>query len=432
MTVETNIHFNKDIVTQLSKQKAEPDWMLNIRLNALEKYLELPLPYFEKTKIDNWNIDEFSIDVKEGKEDLINELPENIQSIVAANTEDRSVLVQKSGSILYQQLSKKLSKQGVIYMGLEQAVQEHPELVQKYFMKDISFEDNKITALHTALWNGGIFLYIPKNVEVEFPIQALYVADTNGLLPHLLIVAEENSSVTYVDHYFAETEKSTVHNGVVEVYVGDGAKVRFATIHNFNDNMYDYTYRQATVGRDGKMEWIIGEMNEGNTVSNNTSILKGNAAQSDSKSIFIGIGKQKTNFVSKVVHEGTHTESGILSHAVMLDQSTAIFNGITHMKKGAVKSNAEQAEKVLMLNEGARGDANPILLIDEHDVMAGHAASAGPVNPNDVYYLMSRGISKQEAERLVIHGFLAPVVSRIPIEGMLEQLEKVIERKLSK
>ncbi|WP_339064344.1 Fe-S cluster assembly protein SufD [Tepidibacillus marianensis] len=320
-----------------------------------------------------------------------------------------------------------------MFTDLDTALQEYPDLVKKHFMNSVSFDENKFLALHTALWSGGLFLYVPKNVEVEFPVQAIYLAAESGLLPHIIIVAEAFSSVTYVDHYFSEKNaEPTVHNGVVEVYVGEGAKVRFSTIHNFSSEIYDYTHRHADIARNGRIEWVIGEMNEGNTVSNNISILKGEASEADSKSIFVGTGNQRTNFVSKVIHEGEHTNSQILSRGVMLDRSTGIFNGITHMKKGCVKSNAQQTEKVLMLSEGSRGDANPILLIDENDVMAGHAASAGPVDQEDIYYLMSRGIMKEDAEKLIIHGFLAPVVSLIPIEGMQEKLENVIERKLGK
>ncbi|TCS78474.1 Fe-S cluster assembly protein SufD [Tepidibacillus fermentans] len=432
MTVEMNVSFDKELITQLSQNKQEPKWMLEFRLKALEVYHQLPLPRLEKTKLDKWNIDQF---IPFTDETLvgIGDLSEEIQNILEANTEDRSVLVQKNSKFVYKQLSKKLADKGVIYTDLDTALQEYPELVKKYFMKSVSFDKNKLLALHTALWSGGVFLYIPKHVEVEFPVQAIYLAAESGLLPHIIIVAEAYSSVTYVDHYFSEnTTQNTVHNGVVEVYVGEGAKVRFATIHNFANGVYDYTHRHADVQRNGRIEWVIGEMNEGNTVSNNISILKEAGAEADSKLVFIGTGNQKTNFTSKIIHEGEHTNSQILSRGVMLDESTGIFNGITHMKKGAIKSNAEQAEKVLMLSEGARGDANPILLIDENDVMASHAASAGPVSREDIYYLMSRGIPKEEAERLIIHGFLTPVVSLIPIEGMQEKLEKVIERKLGK
>ncbi len=433
MAVDMNVRFDKSLITQLSKNKGEPDWMLELRLKSLGLYKESPLPKVEKIKIDNWNIDNFDFTIDEQQQlEKAEQLPAFMQSVIASNIKERSVLVQKDSSVIYQDVSRNLKKQGVIYTDLMDALQNYPDLVKKYFMKDIKLDDKLIT-LHTALWNGGVFLYIPKNVVVDFPVQSLFLAEKTGLLPHILIVAEENSSVTYVDHYFSsDTTISPIHNGVSEVYVGENARVRYATIHNFNKNVYDYTYRKALVERNGSIEWVIGEMNDGNTLSANTSILKDSGANVDTKSIFIGTGNQKTNFVSKVIHVGDHTNSSILSHGVMLDKSTGIFDGITQIEKGAVKANAKQAEKILMLSEEARGDANPILLIEEHDVVAGHAASAGPVNKEDIYYLMSRGIKKEEAERLIIHGFLSPVVSRIPIEGLQEQLENVIERKLSK
>ncbi len=431
MTVKINTLFNKEQITQQSNAKNEPEWMLELRNKAYDKYRELPIPILEKTKIDKWNIDQFELPPVEMKAEQLQKLPKELDSIVSSNMEERSVLVQKNGACIFQQLSKKLADQGVIFTGLDYAIQEYPDLIKQYFMNILSFDENKVIALHTALWSGGIFLYVPKNVDVDIPIQALFLAEKNGILPHILIVAERNSSVTYVDHRLSsDNDNAIVHNSVAEVYVGENARVRFATIHNFNSSDYDYTYRHAAVERNGRMEWIIGEMNAGNTVSNNTSVLKSAGAVADSKSIFVGTGKQKTNFISRIIHIGEHTESNILSRGVLLDNSTGIFNGITEMKKGAAKSNAEQAENSLMLSENARGDANPILLIDEYDLMAGHAASVGPVNPNDIYYLMSRGISEMEAKKLIIHGFLEPVVSRIPIDGMREQLGQVIERKL--
>lgn len=429
----TNITIDENIVTQISKEKNEPQWMLELRLKALELYKELPLPHLEKTKIDKWNIDQFHLDANADKVADFSGLPEEIKTIVEANTGTRSVLVQRNSTIIYQQISDKLAEQGVIFTDLDTALAKYPDLVKKYFMQSTSFDDNKLIALHTALWNDGIFLYVPKNIEVEFPIQSLFIGDKGGLLPHIILVAEANSSITYVDNYYSlNTDSPSVHNGVVEVFVGDGARVQFASIHNLDSNYYDYTHRKAIVERNGSIEWNLGEMNSGNTLSNVTSNLANSGASAITNSIFIGTSDQKANFVYKVVHNGQFTESDILSRGVLLDESTGIFNGVTEIKRGAAKSDASQAEKVLMLSPSARGDANPILIIDEHDVKAGHAASAGPVNSDDIYYLMSRGISENEAKRLIIHGFLAPVVSRIPIEGMKEQLEKVIERKLKK
>jgi len=431
MTLEIST-IDKEYVTQLSKKNNEPNWLLQLRLQGLEQYQELPIPHFDKTKIDKWNIDQFVLALADSTADQTADLPEQVKAIIEVNNEDRNIIVQKGSSVIYYEMAKQLVDKGVIFTDLIKAIQDYPELVKKYFTNaKIEPDNNKLTELNSAIWNGGLFLYVPQNVEIELPIQAIFTGEEGGLIPRILIVAERNSSLTYVDTYSGlNPEALLVQNGLAEVYVGENAKVRFVTIHSLENGQFDYSYRRAYVERDGSIEWIIGEMNSCNTISNNTSYLTGTGAKADIKTIFVGAGNQRADLVSKVIHIGEHTESNILSHGVMLDEATGIFNGITKIEKGAIKANATQAEKILMLSQNAHADANPILLIDEHDVAAGHAASAGPVDANDIFYLMSRGITENEAKRLIINGFLSPVVSKVPVAGMKGQLEKVIERKL--
>jgi Fe-S cluster assembly protein SufD len=223
-----------------------------------------------------------------------------------------------------------------------------------------------------------------------------------------------------------------VANSAVEVYVGAGAHVQVASVRTLSEEVHDYAFRRAVVDRDGKMEWILGEMNDGNTVANNTTILKGKGSVGDTKSITVGTGQQRQNLTSQVQHIGTYSESMMLSKAVMTDEAVAILNGITKIEHGATKANGEQAENILMLSEKARGDANPILLIDEDDVKAGHAASVGRVSEESLYYLMSRGIPRKQAEKLIILGFLDPVVAEIPLEEVKGRLRQALERKLER
>ncbi|MGO4372880.1 SufD family Fe-S cluster assembly protein, partial [Paenibacillus sp. MCAF20] len=221
-----------------------------------------------------------------------------------------------------------------------------------------------------------------------------------------------------------------MHPSVVEVFVKAGAHVRFGSIHHMGETGVDMSIRRAVIENDGRMEWIIGDLNDGNTVSDTKSVLKGKGSTSDAKVISVGTGAQQMSLTTQAVHFGKSSDSDMVTRAVMKDSASAIINGITKIEHGATKANGVQTEKVLMLSPKARGDANPILLIDEDDVTAGHAASVGQVNPEMVYYLMSRGISKQDAERLIIYGFLAPVVSEIPVEAVREQLQRLLERKL--
>lgn len=433
MSLDVKSEFDRDMVTRFSSELQEPDWMKELRIKAWEAYNRVDLPKLEKTKLTNWNIDQFVPYTKEETVSSLDELPENVKALVS-KAEGRNILIQKNSSVIFQDTSEELQKQGVIFTDLQTALKEHGELVQKYFAQAVKVDEHKLAALHYALCSGGVFVYVPKNTEVELPLQAMYwAADADaGILPHVLIVAEESSSVTYVDNYFSTTaNNNAVHNGIVEVFVGKNARVRFASVRTLEREVTDYVFRRAIVDNDGSIEWILGEMNNGNTVSDNTSILKGDGSRSLSRVVSIGTGNQKQNITSQAKHFGKHSDSNMISKGVMKEEATSIFNGITKIEKGASKSNGEQAENVLMLSEKARGDANPILLIDEDDVTAGHAASVGQINETQMYYLMSRGISRQVAEQLIIRGFLAPVVEDIPLERVKERLEQAIERKLA-
>ncbi|MNO76321.1 FeS cluster assembly protein SufB [compost metagenome] len=431
MSTQTILPVELDTLKNTSANNGEPAWLTESRTKALQLAGKLELPKLEKMRLDRWDLGHFG-NVREGRAEVVQQLPDSVQSLVNMN-EASNLIVQRNSSIVFSKLSPELAAKGVIFTDLETAAREHGDLVQKYLHTAVKADENQLTALHAALWNGGVFLYVPKNVEVEVPVQSIFLLDntTTTFAPHILIVAEANSSVTYVDNYVSgEYDEKMVHNGVAEVFVNAGAKVRFASVHNFNVNTTDLIYRRSVVGNDGSIEWIVGEMNAGDSVSETLSILQGNGSLSDAKVIAVGSGAQKLNYTTKAVHFGKSSESQMITRAVMREQATAIINGITKIEKGATKANGEQTEKVLMLSPKARGDANPILLIDEDDVKAGHAASVGQVNPEQIYYLMSRGISREQAERLVIYGFLAPVVSDIPLEQLQEQLQGLVERKL--
>ena len=208
------------------------------------------------------------------------------------------------------------------------------------------------------------------------------------------------------------------------------AKIVYGAVDVLAEGMTTYVNRRGVTGPHARIEWALGLMNDSNTISENITHLVGDGSSSDMKSVVVGRGSQKQNFTSEIVHWGLDTDGFILKHGVMKENSSAIFNGIGRIAKGATRSNAVQESRILMLGERGRGDANPILLIDENDVTAGHAASVGRVDPLQMFYLMSRGISQEEAERLIIHGFLAPVVSKLPIAGVRKQLTEVIERKV--
>ncbi|WP_456273455.1 Fe-S cluster assembly protein SufD [Bacillus sp. AK031] len=436
MTVETKLPVEKEYLDSFSKGLGEPEWFSGLRNQALAKAGELELPKPDKTKITKWNFTEFKQHTVESKPyENLGELPEAAQALIDKDNENNNLYVQRNNTPAFLTLSQELKDKGVIFTDILTAVKEHGELVQKYFMKEgVKVDEHKLTALHAALVNGGAFLYVPKNVEVEQPIQAVYVQDNadTTLFNHVLVVADDNSSVTYVENYVSTVDvEEGIYNIVTEVFANNNAKVTYGAVDTLSSGITTYVNRRGTAARDARIDWALGLMNDGNTISENVTNLMGDGSYADTKTVVVGRGKQKQNFTTKVVHFGKNSEGYILKHGVMKDEASSIFNGIGKIEHGASKSNAEQESRVLMLSEKARGDANPILLIDEDDVTAGHAASVGRVDPLQLYYLMSRGIPQKEAERLVIHGFLAPVVNQLPIEGVKKQLVEVIERKVN-
>ncbi|WP_143271293.1 Fe-S cluster assembly protein SufD [Anoxybacillus kestanbolensis] len=433
MMIETKLPFDQQYVRSFSEGRGEPDWLLNVRLQALAQAEQLPLPKPDKTKIDRWNFTQFSTHLVESAPlSSLEELPEQVKVLIDIAEEQKNVYVQRDHTCAYVSLADELKEKGVIFTDLATAVREHSDLVEKYFMDGVKVNEHRLTALHAALVNGGVFVYVPKHVQIDVPLQAVYVHEkAEALFNHVIIVADVGSKVTYVENYISTCERSeAIVNIIAEVFALDDAQVFFGAVDSLAKGTTTYVNRRGITGRHARIEWALGLMNDGNTISENVTRLIGDGSLGDTKTVVVGRGEQVQNFTTSVIHYGKHTEGYILKHGVVKDEATSIFNGIGKIEHGASKSNAEQESRVLMLSPKARGDANPILLIDEDDVTAGHAASVGRVDPTQLYYLMSRGIPKVEAERLIIHGFLAPVVNEIPIERVKKQLIEVIERKV--
>lgn len=432
MTTLTKLPYDEKYITEYSEKHNEPAWMKELRLEALELANNLELPKPDKTNIRRWNFTEFKHHADGEKIKSLEEAPEAIKDFI--DTENENVIILRNQTVAYASISKELEDQGVIFTDIFTALRDHEELVKKYYMTDVVAKDeHKLTALHAALMNGGIFVYVPKNVKIEAPIQTLFWQEDNedALFNHVIVVADEGSSVTYVENYFSqnETEKS-VSNIVAEVYAHDNAYVSFGGVDHFAHGTTTYINRRGIVQNNAQLDWALGQMNEGHTVSDNETLLMGNGSITNPRTVTVGRGKQTQNFTTTTRHYGLDTDGVISQRGVLNEKTTAIYNAIGKIEDGATRANAEQESRVLMLSKGARGDANPILLIDEDDVTAGHAASVGRVDDMQLYYMQSRGISRKEAERLIIHGFLAPVVNELPIETIKNHLTQLIEGKI--
>lgn len=434
MSVEMLEGYTTDYIERFSQQNNEPDWMKTLRIDALKQAEQLEMPKPDKTKINRWDFSTFSHEGEAKEISTLVDLPDQIKKFVNLDSDDQNLVILRNQFNSYQSLSDDLKAKGVIFTDIFTALREHADLVKKYYMTEaVSVDEHKLTAVHAALMNGGVFLYVPKNVVIETPLQAIFWQEDRdlALFNHVIIVAEENSQVTYVENYLSDHEETkTVANVIAEVFAKDNASISYGSVDNFAYGTTSYINRRGVAGRDATINWALGQMNDGNTLSENVTHLIGDNSFCYAKAVSVGRGDQVQNFTAKTINYGKSSNGLILQHGVMKDSATGIFHGIGKIEHGATKANAEQESRVLMLNKDARGDANPILLIDEDDVTAGHAASVGRVDPLHLYYLMSRGISRREAERLIIHGFLAPVVSSIPIEAVRNQLTDVIERKV--
>ncbi|HFE4857948.1 TPA: Fe-S cluster assembly protein SufD [Staphylococcus aureus] len=430
------LNISEEQLVDYSKAHNEPSWMTELRKKALKLTETLEMPKPDKTKLRKWDFDSFKQhDVKGDVYQSLSQLPESVREIIDVD-HSKNLVIQHNNTIAYTQVDDNASKDGVIVEGLADALMNHSDLVQKHFMKDaVTVDEHRITALHTALVNGGVFVYVPKNVVVEHPVQYVVLHDDKNasFYNHVIIVTEESAEVTYVENYLSNASgEGNQLNIISEVIAGANSNITYGSVDYMDKGFTDHIIRRGITEADASINWALGLMNEGSQIIDNTTNLFGDRSTSSLKSVVVGTGEQKINLTSKIVQYGKETDGYILKHGVMKEHASSVFNGIGYIKHGGTKSIANQESRVLMLSEHARGDANPILLIDEDDVQAGHAASVGRVDPDQLYYLMSRGISQREAERLVIHGFLDPVVRELPIEDVKRQLREVIERKVSK
>lgn len=424
-----NIQDYLDDVTLFSASQEEPQWMLDLRLKAVEKMNTLELPHIERVKVHRWPL----MNVGNLNEEILgNPVMPSFDEL-----EDNPLIIQGRTTTFYEQMPVELSEQGVIFTDIFTAMKEHSELVEQYFMtKAVPMDEDKLTAFHAAMLNGGVFLYVPKNVVVKDTFESLFfqnMEDNSAWVKHVLIVAEENSEITYLERLQSEGETSEKlsANMVVEVIAKPGAKVKFAAIDRLGKDVTTYMNRRGYIMRNASLDWALGIMNDGDVIADFDSDLVGEGSHSEVKVVAISSGRQTQGIDTRVTNKASHSIGHILQHGVIRDRGTLTFNGIGHILKGAKGADAQQESRVLMLSDQARGDANPILLIDEFEVTAGHAASAGRLDPDELYYLMSRGLPQKEAERLVTRGFLGSVITAIPVKSVQEELVKVIDRKLA-
>ena len=417
----------KELIHEFSQLHAEPEWLANLRQQAFDQMDQLDLPVIERVKFHRWNLGDGRISDSESLT--------NVPDFTALG--DNLKFIQMGTQTVLEQLPADLAEQGVVFTDFHTALEEIPELVEKHFMSAVKYDEDKLAAYHTAYFNSGAVLYVPDNVEIDQPIEGIFYQDSESDVPfnkHILIIAGKHSKVNYLERLetYGEGAVPVTANITVEVIAQAGAQIKFSAIDRLGENVTAYISRRGKLDNDAMIDWAIGVMNEGNVVADFDSDLYGNGSHADMKVVALSSGKQVQGIDTRVTNYGCNSIGNILQHGVILEKGTLTFNGIGHIIKGAKGADAQQESRVLMLSDQARSDANPILLIDENDVTAGHAASIGQVDPEDMYYLMSRGLDKATAERLVVRGFLGSVIVEIPVKEVRDEMIENIDIILAK
>lgn len=421
----TDLAEAKQQLTVASQQNEEPASLLDRRLAARDLMAQLRLPRMQRFNFRDWPlIADQPLEWVSSDTDLEKIAPD-----------DEVIRVTQVGQTTVKvHIPERLRAAGVVLTDIFTAARQYPEMFEKYFMSAIKTNENLLTAYHVAYLNAGLFLYVPKNVEIEKPIEAELVQDNTQdqpLVSHILVVADRGSKVKFIQHLTTVGDQANPANMMIELIARDNSEIDFSSLDELGAQTHTYFKRRADIGRDAHVEWAVGLMNDGDTVGDMDSELLGEGGYANSKMIAVTTRKQEVGVNNRVTNHGKHTTGLINQRGVILENSELIFNGIGQIIHGAHGSKADQQNRVLIMSDQARGDANPILLIDENDVEAGHAASVGPVDPHQMYYLMSRGIPRKQAERMVIRGFLGAVLSAIPAADVRNKLVEILERKLT-
>lgn len=429
---------NDEVVRDISARKNEPQWMLDLRLKSLRLFGKKPMPSWgsDLTGIDFQNIKYF-VKSTEKQATTWDELPADIK-----NTYDRlgipeaekqrlvsGVAAQYESEVVYHQIREDLEEKGVIFVDTDTGLREHEDLFREYFASVIPAGDNKFAALNTAVWSGGSFIYVPPGVHVDIPLQAYFRINTEnmGQFERTLIIADEDSYVHYVEGCTAPIYKSdSLHSAVVEIIVKKNARVRYTTIQNWSNNVYNLVTKRATAAEGATMEWIDGNIGSKVTMKYPAVFLLGEHAKGETLSIaFAGEG-QHQDAGAKMVHAAPHTSSTIVSKSVARGGGRTSYRGLVQILEGAHGSRSSVVCDALLVDTISRSDTYPYVDIREDDVTMGHEATVSKVSEDQLFYLMSRGMTEEEAMAMIVRGFVEPIARELPMEYALE-LNRLIE-----
>ncbi|MBO6232445.1 MAG: Fe-S cluster assembly protein SufB [Clostridia bacterium] len=421
----------REIVEEISKQKNDPEWMREFRLKALEVYNSLEMPTWGPD-LSELNMEEIATYVrpKTKLNTSWDDVPEDIK-----NTFDRlgipeaekkslaGVGAQYDSEVVYHSMKEDLKKQGVIYTDMETAIREYPDLVKKYFMKCVPVNDHKFVALHAAVWSGGSFVYVPKNVKLDFPLQSYFRLNSpeSGQFEHTLIIVEEGASLHFIEGCSApKYSKINLHAGCVELIVKDNAYLRYSTIENWSKNMMNLNTKKAMIGKNAQVDWVTGSFGSKVSMLYPLSQLNGEGAKTEYTGIsFAGAGQNlDTGF--KAIHNAPNTSSVVNAKSISKNGGKCTYRSLIKISPKAKGSKSSVSCESLMLDDISVSDTIPVNDIQTDEVEFSHEAKIGKISDKTIFYLMSRGLSEEDAKAMIVRGFAYPISKELPLEYAVE------------
>jgi Fe-S cluster assembly protein SufD len=426
-------------IRELSWQRGEPEWLLERRLEAWHAFERLPLPgppdeLWRCTDLSSVSLGPLSLGPATPQPSPPEGFPEGLLASLAIRGKRAGIALQMDFDGVFSELSQELAERGVIFTSLGRAVRDWPELLRERLMVDcIRPEENKFAALHGALWSGGVLLYVPQGVRVELPFHAIFylLAPGLALLPHTLVILERGSGATLLEERLSPPlEGEAFASPMVEVFIGEGAQFRYIGLEGWGEQVVSVAAQRSILQREASLETFSAHLGGGLSKAHTEAILKGPGARSDILGLTFGNGGQHFDQYTLQDHQAPHTQSDLLYKAVVRGQSRYIYYGLIHIDREAQRSDAFQTSRNLLLGEEARADAIPVLEIEADDVRCSHAAAVGPVDREQLFYLMTRGLPQEEATRVLVGAFFEPLIERLPIGWLREKLKEQVRRKI--
>ena len=428
---------SEQVVRDISEYKSEPEWMREFRLKALDHFMQRPTPKWGGNlgQIDFDNIHYFVRASEKNSRDW-DEVPEDIKKTfdrLGSPEAERKFLsgvgAQYESEVVYHQVNEALEKEGVIFTDMDTALREHEDLVREYWATVIPPNDNKLAALNSAVWSGGSFVYVPAGAKVEMPLQAYFRINTEnmGQFERTLIIAEEGSDVHYVEGCTAPVYSSdSLHSAVVEIIAKPGAHVRYTTVQNWSQNVYNLVTKRAVAQEGATMEWVDCNLGSKLTMKYPSIYLLGEGAHGEILSIaFAGAG-QHQDAGGKVIHGAPKTTSSIFAKSISKDGGRGTYRGLLEVAKGASEARSKVVCDALLLDEESRSDTYPTIRIDENDANVGHEASVSKIGEEQLFYLQAHGLDEEEASKMIVNGFIEPITKELPMEYAVE-MNRLIE-----